>query len=229
MAFEDDLTAATQSLDAAAQAYHGKIGEIDATVTAKLAELDAKKVDVQNQVDGFFEAIARPLTSLSFDNTLIYSKDGMALPVDANHPDRTEWGYLPAIQGALARGRMKGDGINVADLQRAYVVQPGANEDPPYSNDFSRSVLEMVLCAGQNHLDVQAAIAAAEIEPQMIGGWNVGAFNHVIEAATESYCKLWVRFANRNVGNTEYSGQDILTFGGNSAFSVNAVHTFDNP
>lgn len=41
MSFEDDLTAATQSLDAAAQAYHGKIGEIDARVAAKEAEVDA--------------------------------------------------------------------------------------------------------------------------------------------------------------------------------------------
>ena len=40
MSFEENLNAATQSLDAAAQAYHGKINDIDARIVLKESEVD---------------------------------------------------------------------------------------------------------------------------------------------------------------------------------------------
>lgn len=204
--------------------------DADARVNAGLASMSAKEIALQAQVDGFFEEITRGRTSTRYDSTVIISKDGVSPVVDANHADRTEWMKLPSIQNTLPVGRAPGTGLNVVDMQRAYVVQPGTYEAPAYSNDVSRSAIEMCLSPGANHSAVEAALISLGIsEFDQIGGWNAGSFNYLIPAASGGYCSLWYRFANRHYQTGDYTGQDILTFGGNSGFTVNAVHTFTNP
>jgi hypothetical protein len=56
MSFEDDLTAASQSLDAAAQAYHGKIGEIDTRVDTAEGEYDALAANLVGVVKSEMES-----------------------------------------------------------------------------------------------------------------------------------------------------------------------------
>jgi len=50
MDLQEDLNAAALSLDRAAESYHGKIGEIDATVALKSAEVDAKKAEIDAKI-----------------------------------------------------------------------------------------------------------------------------------------------------------------------------------
>ena len=179
------------------------------------------------QVMAMYETMAKGVARLEYDNSVYHTKASLALPVDASsNGDMTEWGAIAAIQGSLIVGRMSG--LNVLDTQAAVVTAPGHYDDPQYSNDISRTNIE-VLISNQGHADIQDYLAAnPDVKPARIVGWNSGAFNWLIPSITNSYGMLYVRFVNLRYDDAEVlSGQDINAFGGNSSLRVSAVSTFN--
>lgn len=223
MAFEDDLTAATQALNDAAEAYHGKIGDIDARVALKEASVDAFILGAENSFTMPYRGV--------FNQSTIFSKTSLSPTADPAAASQSNWQIVDMVpSGVVVSGAENKKAV--LQLNHAYSSPPGFYENPQYSVDTSRSMLNFVMAS--------AELTSAEINTRLAElGTNLANISisssitdvreiPIIRPPGKSgFLKLWVRFRNIDASGTGAAPQGILTRGGNTTFQLNAVDVYN--
>ncbi|MFV0645331.1 MAG: hypothetical protein ACK5NN_12670, partial [Sphingomonadaceae bacterium] len=183
-----DINNAAIALNEAASAYNNQI-----------AQIEAKKAELEDFVMNMFDRIAVGYSRVEYDNSVIHSKSGMAIPTDPLHSDRTQWAKISAISSRRVVGRENSTGVLALDTQYAFVAPPGYYEVPQYNNDASRCCIEVLAGDFADHNAVVAWLAAHPgFKTTLVGGWDVGGYNYKIPCTTNGFADLWIRFSNRS-------------------------------
>lgn len=244
MSFEDDLTAVTQSLDAAAQAYHGKIGDINNRVATAEAEVDAKIAELDTWRDNSESLFMIPRGISEFDITTTMYKDTAGIEADPADPTKSKWLPVPKpTTSAHVGGRTSLGHKTMLSLDYAISTAPGHWENPQYSNDVSRTYMQFVVSNVADSDQINALIESEGIDIDaagtgglivnsgLLGGWNSGSWAYEIPCLSGTYSALYVRFVNRYYDDVSVvnhpSTQSILTHGGNNGFRPNRLITFN--
>ncbi len=224
MSFEDDLTAATQSLDAAAQAYHGKISQIDARVGA-----------ARNQIKDMMDAAQAQLTRsviLPYNPETIHSKTSLALANDPGDNTKTVWAPVAPLIGETEEPPDPVLHVAALRLMRAYAAPPGYYQIPQYDTDQSVTSMQFVFAGNTaTSQQINEALAASNVTPVSPGHFSTRARSVEVPiiAIGGQLGVLFVRFANK-VYPTAPAGsvvQPVATHGGEGAFAIHSVEIFD--
>lgn len=216
-----DINNAAQSLTEAAEAYHGKIADIDARVAVKEAAVDAF-------IAGAMSQIILPRRG-TFNRLTSHNKTSIEPDEDPADLSRSTWTIVPLEPSSM---RISGDESKraVLSLSRAYSSPPGFYENPQYSNDVSRTMLNFVLASAEYTSEgINERIAALGLN---LKNWsNSSSITEtfdvpIIRGNMSGFMKLWVRFNNISAIGAAASDQSVLTFGGNTTFQLDEINIY---
>jgi len=230
----DLINNAANALNDAQDAYHGKIADINERITTK-----------ENEVDAFLNNAENALMSprrVVFDPEILHSKTSLNLATDPVDNTRTIWRAmddvtLPSISYVYTSVNARAFVIQ----SRNFRSQPGTANNPPFSQDYSHTIIEYV-CANSfaTQAQIEQAIIDEGVEPTSSGHAGNGAFSTEIPivniAGVHPYHSLFLRLRNivhpAAIANGQATAatnpQPITTHGGNSFIGLHAmnVHPF---
>jgi hypothetical protein len=221
------ITAAAAAMLATADAYAGKIGQIDARLGAKEA-----------LVDGFIDLARFSLTSperITYNATTILSKNALNLAVDPLINSRTVWSKINSPISSVLYSNP--NDFAILELERSFSYAPGFYEVPvAYAADKSSSHAQFVV-AGEvvSSAAISAYIEANNIIPFDESIWALigrAAPIPILEIPNSGQEKaLWIRFVNKAFTEapevlTNTAPQEITQFGGNCTVVINSLNKY---
>jgi hypothetical protein len=222
----EEINAAAQALRALEQECHGKIAAINQTVAQKKGE-----------VDNFLSTAREKLTTslmLSFDPTVIYSKNGLNLADDPLDLTKTVWHQLTNTQGGYyLYGITDQTHFAALMLAQALAVPPGFYEQNKYASDKSYTEMDFIVAPHNSQNLINTTLASKNIIPAKVGSWSFGAETSIVPILDipnqDSAKSLFVRFRNRAFIEAlevpeNAAAQAVATFGGNSQFSIHQLN-----
>lgn len=226
----ENLIKATNALNRAGDAYHGKIDAIRDTLDAKSAEVDAKKDEIDAKVDALFDILNAPFR-MPFDPNVILTKNGMNLAVDPTDNSRTVWQSLAAYSLPANSVHQVPNAPHICVLHMSFSSpQPvGRFNNPIYSQDHSQAVPEFVVAPYvRTSEQINQAIADNDIVPGYDGDFlRTGVCR--VPATEFSWSRLYVRFRNiidpRAAPHISANAtpQPIATHGGDPRFALHEL------
>lgn len=202
--------------------FEGQRDDWDSRVAAKEAQVDAFVAGAKN-------ALTMPRRGV-FDPSVVHSKTSLSPVADPAAGSQSEWQVVPMLPTGV---RVSGDETKKAVLQlnHAFSSPPGFYENPQYSADTSRSMLNFVLASAElTSAEINARLA--ELGTNLANISSSSSITDVREipiirpAGKSGFLKLWVRFRNIDASGTGAAPQDITTRGGNTTFQLDCVNVY---
>ena len=202
--------------------FQGNRAAMDAKIAAKEAQVDAFIAGAEN-------AFTLPDRAV-FDPSVIHSKTSLSPTVDPENNSQTNWQIVNMIPSV---SRISGNELKkaVLHINNTLTNPPGLYEDPQFSNDKSRTLLNFVLASSEMSSDeINARISERGLVIENVGGsLQVVAAKEIPIIRPDgngAFMKLWVRFRNV-VFSGDGEPQEITTFGGNILFQLDSLSVYN--